>query len=181
MALGNINDDPRMDMVILGVNVTDLKDAHNFYRIAYDISNTNSSIVNGVTQPIEIPGNFTVGNNWISLFNGIGSSFALGNINDDPRMDMVIVNEKENGEGYYRIAYDISNTNSSIVNGVTQPINLDSLYPLDMALGNINDDPRMDMVILGSHQNDLFYRIAYDISNTNSSIVNGVTQPIIVK
>ena len=56
MTLGNINEDPRPDIVTLST-VPDFRagQALYYYRIGYDISETNSSILHGVTQPIEIP------------------------------------------------------------------------------------------------------------------------------
>jgi hypothetical protein len=90
---------------------------------------------------------------------------------------------------YYKIAYDISSTNSSILNGVTQSIPITGSYaPMTFlapnggyAIGYINTDPRPDIVIVGSWEGLITpcvgYRIAYDISSTNSQIVNGVSQP----
>jgi hypothetical protein len=192
IALGNINVDPRPDLVVIAYNSSSssFDDSRAWYHIAYDISATNSQITGGITQPIEMLGSpawFIEGTTGLSLVN----------INVDPRPDMVIfASALQNREirGYYRIAYDISATNSQITAGITQPIEMTGSWGAieairDMEIGNINPDPRPDMVVLGSTTIDpefpwdfdryrVYYRIGYDISSTNSAILNGVTQPI---
>jgi hypothetical protein len=132
--------------------------------------------MNGVTPPIPI--NSPFGN--VVQVRGL----AIANITDH-RPDMVIIGQGPLGI-YYKIAYNISSTNSQIMNGVTQWIPINS--PLGgmtevtgVAIANINSDPRPDMVIIeGPCGNSLcaYYKIAYDISSTNSQIMNGVTQSI---
>jgi hypothetical protein len=121
---------------------------------------------------------------------------ALGKINDDPRPDIVTLTEvrdfQDHNYYYYRIGYDISNTTSAVLNGWTLPILLlalddkdGTIIPRDIALGNINVDPRPDLVVIAYNSSSssfddsrAWYLIAYDISATNSQITAGITQPI---
>jgi hypothetical protein len=69
--------------------------------------------------------------------------------------------------GYYRIAYDISATNSQITGGITQPIEMTGSWGAieairDIALGNINPDPEPDMVVLGSTTIDPDFQRDFD-------------------
>jgi hypothetical protein len=152
IALGDVDNDGRLDLVVSGSD-----DGDNGFVVKIYINNGTSLMENTTWEE----------NLKIDAYAG---AVALGDVDNDGRLDLGLIG-----------AYPISDNGIYINNGTSFVRNLTWIASLPfvgydnddgghIALGDINNDGRLDMLMVGSRQSD-FYRGVY-INNGTSLVEN---------
>jgi len=159
-ALGDINNDGRLDLVLMGC----LPGAGG------------DDCDNGVISKIYINNGSTLTENltWEQNLTNLGyGSLSLGDINNDGRLDLTITgcttgtNWGCNGNIISKIYI---NNGTSFVENSTWQNNLTAVYDSSMQFGDINNDGKNDLIINGAKQTLPFYTTKVYVNNGTSFV-----------
>jgi Dual-action HEIGH metallo-peptidase len=165
LAVGNINGTGTQDLLLMAYDAA--SGANTFrYRIAFDLDANGNPTTQ--TPVVTVAGVGDVGN---------GAGAALGNIGGGTATDLLLFADDDVANNLnqlrYRVCFDLNTTTgvaSSVSNIITVPNGGMSWNSEGAAatIGNIDSDPRPDLVLLivdkGANANDIRYRVGYNLN-----------------
>jgi hypothetical protein len=131
LAFGDVDNDGKLDLALVGCNNGGGNSACNNH-IAKIYINNGTSLVE----------NFTWQQNLTGVFYG---SLALGDIDGDGKLDLALSGSGSNG----LVAKIYMNNGTTLVENQSWQQNLKKLYMSAIALGDINNDGYLDMILSG--------------------------------
>ncbi|CAF4814977.1 unnamed protein product [Rotaria sp. Silwood1] len=96
-------------------------------------------------------------------FDSLPHAVAVGDFNNDNRMDIVVANAGTNNIGVF-----LANNNGTFLNQTTFSTDV---YPISVAVGDFNNDTRLDIVVSNNHGNN----IGIFLGNGNGTFMRQVT------
>ena len=164
IAMGNIDDDDRPDLIVLNID-NPAGGNHGLYRIGWNIDMEGA--ISSWTEHILIDGGF--GND------SSGGGITIGNIDDDDRPDLIVLNIDNpagGNHGLYRIGWNIDTDGNINPNSWTDHIEIPGWWGAyssggGISIGNIDDDNRPDLIVTHidnpNGENKAYYRIGWNI------------------